>query len=183
MKKQSLALALGLLLCSIAAAGPLQQTETLTVGAGPSTLAIDAVSGRVVIGNTATSRGGSASVAILDRGGRLTTVATASGALDVAVSSAHRKAVVALDREGTVTIVNLDSLATTSLVAGKRPSKVLVDDRAGVAYVVGNDMQMDMSTGWPVATSTGSGLTRRMRAGVPFSRATRPRRAAQAMPA
>ncbi|HUP29149.1 MAG TPA: hypothetical protein VM122_03175, partial [Usitatibacter sp.] len=145
---------LGLLLAGAAAAAPLQQTETLSVGPAPGTLAIDAVSGRVIIGSTASSRGGSASLAVLERSGKLTTVATSSGTLDVAVSSARRKAVAALDWDGTVAIVDLDTLATTSLVAGKRPSKVIIDDRAGVAYIVGNDMQMDMSTGWPTATST-----------------------------
>ena len=149
-----LAIAAGLALASTAGAAPLQQTETLNVGQAPSTLAVDAATGRVIIGNMATSRGGSASIAVLDRSGKLTTIATSSGSLDLAVSSKYRKAVAALDWDGTVVIVDLDTLGTTSLAAGKRPSKVIVDDARGVAYVVGNDMQMDMSTGWPTATST-----------------------------
>lgn len=135
-------------------AAPIQQSETLTVGPVPTTLAVDAASGKVIIGNAGSGRGASGSVAVLDRGGKLTTVATSSGPLDVAVSSARRKVVAALGWEGLVTLIDLDTLATTSLSAGKGPVKSLIDDKAGVAYVVGGNREMDMSTGWPMATST-----------------------------
>jgi DNA-binding beta-propeller fold protein YncE len=135
-------------------AAPIQQSETLSVGPVPTTLAVDAASGKVIIGNAGAGRGQPGSVAILERSGKLTTVATTSGPLDVTVSATRRKAIATLGWEGLAALVDLDTLATTSLAVGKGPLKSLIDDRAGVAYVIGVDRQMDMSTGWPQATST-----------------------------
>ncbi len=143
-----------LLLGSQGIAAPLQQSENLTVGPTPSSLAIDAINGRVVIGNAGASRGQPGSVSVLDRSGKLTTVATSSGPVHVAVSSARRKAFAAMGFEDRVAIIHLDTLATASAPTGKSPLKTVIDDRSGKAYVIGRTLEMDMSTGWPRATST-----------------------------
>ncbi|HET7768077.1 MAG TPA: hypothetical protein VFN74_04825, partial [Chloroflexota bacterium] len=131
-----------------ATAAPLQQVENLNVGPAPSALAVDAVSGRVIVGNSGSGRGQPGSLAVLERSGKLTTVATPSGPLHVAVSAARRKAVATLDREGAVAILDLDTLALRTLAAGRGPRLSLIDDAAGKAYVIGAERAMDLPRGW-----------------------------------
>lgn len=136
-------------------AAPIQQSETLSVGPVPTSLAVDAPSGKLVIGNASASRGGSGSVAVLDRSGRLTTIATSTGPHHVAVSSTLRKAVAALSWDNRAVVVDLDTMQSASVPTANNPTKIVIVEKAGLAYVVGKTMEMSMAGGVPYATSNG----------------------------
>jgi len=145
----------GLAIAWSVAAAPLQKSESLAVGPMPSSLAVDVRTGKVLIGNAGPGRGAGGSLAILDRSGKLTTVATATGPYHVAVSPALRKAVAVQPWASQATVVNIDTLEAATVATASNPTKTVIVERSATAYVLGKTQEMSMAGGVMSATSNG----------------------------
>jgi DNA-binding beta-propeller fold protein YncE len=114
----------------------LQRTETLAVGKAPVHVATDAASGRVFVANAGGPRGEAASITVLERDGRATTLATASAPSQIAVSTRHRRAVALHPGANHASVIDTDTLEVKSAITGINPTRVVIAEATGRAYVI-----------------------------------------------
>jgi DNA-binding beta-propeller fold protein YncE len=142
-------------LVASASAAPLLQTERFPVGPVPMALAVDPASGKVIIGSASLGRGGAGAVAVLDRSGKLGSLAIASNATHVALHPTLRKAIALQSWQNLATIIDIDTLQGVTVPTGNNPTKSVIVESTGLAYVVGKTMEMSMAGGGFSATSNG----------------------------
>lgn len=111
-----------------------QRTETVTLGTGAMAAFADPATGKVFVALEGRGRAAPA-LAVLERGGRLSTLPLAGGAVAMAGSATLRKLVI-VQSGAVATLVHLDSLKMTPVALPAAPSRVIVSERTGQAYVL-----------------------------------------------
>ena len=129
------------LACAVTALVPLaqaaQRTELVAVGAAPSTAYADSLTGKVFVMNAAPA-GGTGSIAVRERNGRVATVTLDPAPVHFAASGVLRRVVVAQAGQQ-ATVIDMDSLRATVLPVGPNPQRVVMAESTGMAYVIGRN--------------------------------------------
>ena len=108
----------------------------LAVARAPVSIAADAATGRVFVANAAGPRGEPASVTVLERDGRATTIATAAAPGQIAVSTRYRRALVIHTGANHATLIDTDTLEVRSAITGINPVRAVIAEATGRAYVI-----------------------------------------------
>lgn len=136
MKRSAAALLLAGIAFVFSAAASLQRVDAVSVGKGPQHAAADPVTGRVFVANGGRA-GEAGSLAVLDPGGRLTTLATSAGVSHMVLTARHRRAVLVHPSANQATVIDVDTLQSRTVMTGIGPSRALVVEGTGIAYVIG----------------------------------------------